>query len=167
MRNPALWLYLLGAITILSIALRRVLHRQVPLSDELYSKQIAIDHVHSGVGWIRSDGTMGSVNPGLAKTLAAIPAEVAGKRWTSLFPAADCARVEEFYRQSLLMGKTSFETAGQRFDGTRARVEVLLVAVHDHRLRLIGHHILVHDRTRELELEERLKKLTAGMAAAG
>ncbi len=47
--------------------LRRVLRRQAPLSDELYSKQVAIDHVHSGVAWVRADGTLGSVNPALAE----------------------------------------------------------------------------------------------------
>ena len=70
MRWMQLWLYLLGAVTVLVIALRRVLRRQAPLSDELYSKQVAIDHVHSGVAWVRADGTVGSVNPALARILA-------------------------------------------------------------------------------------------------
>jgi uncharacterized protein (DUF1501 family) len=38
-----LWLYLLFAVTILVIVLRRVLRRQTPLTDELYSKKVAID----------------------------------------------------------------------------------------------------------------------------
>ncbi len=84
MRSPALWLYLLATITILVIALRRVLHRQLPLSDEVYAKQVAIDHVHSGVAWVRNDGTIGSVNPALAKTLAAIPRELMGTAWTGM-----------------------------------------------------------------------------------
>ena len=57
-RSPELWFYLLGLSVLLVIALRRVLARQAPLSDELYSKTVAIEHVQSGVAWIRADGSM-------------------------------------------------------------------------------------------------------------
>jgi hypothetical protein len=43
---------------------------------------------------------------------------------------------------------------------------VLLVTVHDHKSRLIGHYCLVEDRTRELELEEQLRKLSPVEAEA-
>jgi hypothetical protein len=39
----------------------------------------------------------------------------------------------------LLSGKTQFDTYSQRVDGTYAWLNVLLVAVHDHRMRFIGH----------------------------
>ncbi len=158
MRSPSFWLYLLGAVTFLSIALRRALQRLTPLSDEIYSQQVVIDHVHSGVAWVRFDGTIGSVNPALAKTLAAIPRELVGSGWTVLFPARDRARVEEAYRQSLLSGKAAVETDVQRIDGTLAKANVLLVCVHDHRSRLIGHYCLVEDRTYVLELESALQR---------
>jgi hypothetical protein len=57
------WLYLLGIVTFLFIVLRRVLRRQPPLSDELYIKKVAIDHVHSGVAWVPEDGKLGWMNP--------------------------------------------------------------------------------------------------------
>ena len=166
MRNPSLWLYLLGAVTFLVIALRRVLRRQEPLNDAIYSKQVAIDHVHSGVTWVRSDGTIGSVNPALAKTLGASQKELIGTAWTSLFPPSDQPRLEEAYRQALLMGKIALEAEAQRADGTRARVDVLLVTIHDHKSRLVGHYCLMEDRTRSLELEEQIQKLSSEVAAA-
>lgn len=161
MRSPALWLYLLAAVTVLVIILRRVLHRQAPLSDDVFAKQIVIDHVHSGVAWVRFDGTIGSANPALAKTLAAIPRELMGSMWTIMFPMKERPRLEEAYRQSLLMGKVSLEVPAQRFDGTMAQVSVLLVSIHDHRSRFIGHYCLMEDRTQLLGLQAQVQKLSA------
>jgi PAS domain-containing protein len=165
MSRPALWLYLLGAVTVLLIVLRRVLQRQTPLSDELYSKQVVIDHVHSGVAWVRADGTVGSINPALAKTLQAFPKEILGEPWERLFPEKERPQVLEAYRQALLAGKTSLETLGARRDRSLARVNVTLVTVHDSRSRLIGHYCLMDDRTRELELEEQVEKLLTALEA--
>jgi PAS domain-containing protein len=165
MSHPALWLYLLGAVTVLLIVLRRVLHRQAPLSDELYSKQVAVDHVHSGVAWVRSDGMVGSVNPALAHTLAAFPREILGYPWELLFTEEERPRVLEAYRQALLMGTISLSTVGARTDGGFARVDVTLVTVHDSRTRFVGHYCLMQDRTREIELEEQVEKLTAALEA--
>lgn len=164
MRSPALWLYLLAAVTVLTIALRRVLHRQAPLSDEVYSKQVAIDHVHSGVAWVRNDGTIGSVNPALAKTMRVIPRELVGSAWTSLFPAKDRPRIEEAYSQALLMGKATLEVQAQRIDGSLAQANVLLVSIHDHRSRFVGHYCLMEDRTHVLELEGLIHRLSAEAA---
>jgi PAS domain S-box-containing protein len=166
MRSPALWLYLLAAVTVLVIALRRVLHRQIPLSDEIYSKQVAIDHVHSCVAWIRSDGMIGSVNPALAKAVNRLPRELIGQSWEVLFPLAEQPKLEEAHRQALLMGKIALETQAQRPDGTLAQVRVLLVTIHDHKSRLVGHYCLMEDRTRELELEQRIQKLNASLTPA-
>ena|SRR5277367_2489050 len=162
MRNPALWLYLLGTVTFLVVMLRRVLHRQMPLSDEIYAQQVAIDHVHSGVAWVGSDGLVSSINPAIAKTLALLPLELLGQPWNSFFPPGERNKVEDAYRQALLMGKTALETQVQRPDGTLRQVSVLLVTVHDHNLRLVGHHWLMQDRTREVELEEQIQKLAGG-----
>ncbi len=87
-----LWLYLLGAVTVLGIALRRVLRRQKPLDDELYSSKVAIDHVHSGVAWVRANGTIGSMNPALAGTLNVKQHELDGHDWLLLFPAERAKR---------------------------------------------------------------------------
>src|ERR1700722_6041692 len=110
MRSPALWLYLLAAVTVLVIALRRVLHRQIPLNDEIYSKQVAIDHVHSCVAWVRADGLIGSVNPALPTTAGRPPKELIGQPWEILFPAEEQPKLQEARRQGLLMGKIALET---------------------------------------------------------
>src|ERR1700686_5266839 len=140
MSRPALWLYLLGAVTVLLIVLRRVLQRQTPLSDELYSKQVAINHVHSGVAWVRADGTIGSVNPSLLATLCADSSKLIGRDWLEIFSADERGQLREAYSQMLLAGKISLEARTQRLDGTLAEASVLLVVVHDHKTRLIGHY---------------------------
>ena len=154
-----LWLYLLGAVTVLTIALRRVLRRQKPLDDELYSKNVAIEYVQSGVAWIRGDGTFGGVNASFAQTLHSTPEELAGREWYKMFPAEEHSRVHDAYSQMLLSGVHSFEGPAQRIDGERVWLNVKLVAAHDHKMRLVGHHCLVEDKTRERELEERLLHL--------
>lgn len=161
MHSPSLWLYLLGAVTVLVIALRRVLHRIAPLSDEVYAREVVIDHVHSGVAWVRFDGTIGSLNPALAKTLAVIPRELVGSHWTALFPAGDRPHMEETYSRALLSGTVALQADIQRLDGTLAKANVLLVCVHDHKSRFIGHYCLVEDRTYVSELEEELHRLGA------
>jgi PAS domain S-box-containing protein len=155
-----LWLYLLGLVTLLVIALRRVLRRQKPLSDELYSKQVAINHVHSGVAWVRADGTIGTVNPSLLATLGADSAKVIGRDWLEIFPMDDRDHLREAYRQMLLAGKISLETQARRFDGTLAEVSVLLVVVHDHKTRLIGHYCLLEDCAKIHQLQKEIRALT-------
>lgn len=154
-----LWLYLLGAITVLVIALRRVMRRQTPLSDELYSTKVAFDHLQSGVAWVRGDGTLGTVNSSLAATLSIDPQGLVGRDWLTMFPKMEHERAKEAYSQMLLSGKTQFDTYGQRSDGTYAWLNVLLVAVHDHKMRFVGHHCLVLDSTHTKILEDRVKEL--------
>ncbi len=149
MRWMQLWLYLLGAVTVLVIVLRRVLRRQAPLNDELYSKQVAIDHVHSGVAWVRADGTLGSVNPALAESLRTTPRELVGRAWQTLFPEKDRPGIQEAYGQALLSGRVSLQGSALRLDGSAAPVNLVLVTIHDHKARLIGHYCLVEDRTRD------------------
>ncbi len=162
MRWMQLWLYLLGAVTVLVIVLRRVLQRQGSLNDELYSKQVAIDYVHSGVAWVRGDGRLGSVNPALARSLKAVPRELVGREWKTLFPENERLGIQEAYGQSLLMGRVTRETTALRKDGSTANVNLDLVAIHDHNMRLVGHYCLIEDRTREVELEGQVRKLTHG-----
>lgn len=150
-----LWLYLLGAVTVLCISLRRVIHRQTPLSDELYSTKVAFDHLQSGVAWVRENGTLGMVNASLAATLGSEPKALIGRNWLDLFPRCDSERVREVYSRMLLLGVTNFEIQGQRADGAYSWLSVLLVAVHDHKMRFAGHHCLILDRTQNRLLEER------------
>jgi len=164
MRSPALWLYLLGAVTVLAAVLRRVLRRQIPLSDELYYKKVAVDHVQSGIAWVGADNLVRYVNPSLAKLVGLPPREILGKSWETFFPIEEQKRVEDIYHQALLMGKTSLETKVQRYHGGLASVSLLVVTVHDHKSRLVGHYCFVEDKTREMELEERIQRLSARIA---
>ena len=171
--GPQLWLYLLALVTFLTIALRRVLRRQIALSDELHVKTVAIEHVHSGIAWVRQDGAIGSINASFAATLNAVPRELVGRDWYEIFSQQDRARMKEAYSQMLLLGKANLEVHAKRTDGTYAGLEVLLVAQHDHKSRFIGHHCLAADRTRERLLEEQIRELTEdaeqhpGVASAG
>jgi PAS domain S-box-containing protein len=158
--GPELWLYLLALVTFLTIVLRRVLRRQIPLSDELHVKRVAIEHVHSGVAWVREDGAIGSINASFAATLNAVPRELIGREWYEIFSQQDRARMKEAYSQMLLLGKANLEVHAKRTDGTYAGLDVLLVAQHDHKSRFVGHHCLAADRTRERLLEEQLRELT-------
>src|SRR5438132_14202511 len=90
------YVYLLGTVTFLTIALRRVVRRQKPLNDELYSSRVAIDHVHSGVAWVRSDGRLGSVNAALARALGTTPQDLVGHEWVeTIFPKPEWPRIRE------------------------------------------------------------------------
>jgi PAS domain S-box-containing protein len=159
-----LWLILLGVATCLVIALRRTRRRQSPLDNELYSKRVAVDHVQSGVAWVREDGTFGSVNESFAKAFHKKPSEFAGREWYKVFGAADHARVRESYSQMMLMGIISFDAMGQRLDESPAWLNVRLVAVHDDHMRFVGHHCMIEDKTREHELEQRVLALEEACA---
>lgn len=149
-------LYLLGAVTVLGIALRRVIHRQAPLSDEVYSTKVAFDHLQSGVAWVRGDGTVGMVNLSLSETLSSDAQTLVGRGWLEIFATQERERIREAYSQMLLSGKTQFGTYGLRADGTFAWLNVLLVAVRDRKMKFVGHHCLVLDCTHTRLLEERL-----------
>ena len=171
--GPQLWLYLLALVTFLTIALLQKLRRQIPLSDELHVKTVAIEHVHSGIAWVRQDGAIGSINASFAATLNAAPRELVGRDWYEIFSQQDRVRMKEAYSQMLLLGKANLEVHAKRTDGTYAGLEVLLVAQHDHKSRFIGHHCLAADRTRERLLEEQIRELAEdaeqhpGVASAG
>lgn len=162
-----LWLYLLAAVTVLVISLRRVVQRQAPLSDELYSSKVAVEHVHSGVGWVRGDGMVGSVNQSLADSIGAKPGELLDHDWYLMFPRQERSRVKEAYTQMLLSGIASIDTLIERGDASQRPVNVRLVAVHDHKMRLVGHHCMVHDESRERSLQGQIKDLSEALASAG
>jgi PAS domain-containing protein len=161
-----LWLYLLAAVTVLVIALRRVLQRQTPLSDELYSSKVAVEHVYSGVAWVRNDGVVGSVNQALADEFGA-KSDLLEHEWYLMFPANERGRVKEAYTQMLLSGIANLDTLIEPADGRHQPVHLRLVAVHDHKLRLVGHHCIMHDSTRERALEKQIKQLSLALAQAG
>ncbi len=161
-----LWLYLLAIVTVLGIALRRVLRRLRPLDDELYSKTVAVEHVNTGVAWVGADGKIGAVNPALVRALEASREALVGHDWCSIFAPADRDRAQEAFTQMLLSGKATFDARGLRAHGGLSSFEVLLVAVHDHKMRFVGHHCIAEDRTRERELQERLDQLTHSSSIA-
>ena len=155
------WLYLLAAVTVLGIILRRTRRKMKPLDDELYAKTVAIDHVQSGVAWVRADGTFGSVNPSFARTFNFAAREVIGKEWTKMFPPEYHDKAKEQFSQTLLLGTATFNAPGIRADGLPLWLNIKTVAVTDHHMRFVGHHCLVEDRTRLCELEEHLRDLSA------
>jgi PAS domain S-box-containing protein len=153
------WLYLLAAVTVLGIALRRVLRRQTPLGDALYSKSVAVEHVHSGVAWVRADGKIGSVNQSFAMTFRCTPEQLKDQLWLTLLAENDRERARAAYSQMLLAGIDSLDCHGVRTDGSLAWLNVRMVAVHDHHMRFAGYHCLIEDRTHTRELEQRLALL--------
>jgi PAS domain S-box-containing protein len=156
------WLYLLAAVTVLGIILRRTRRKMKPLDDELYAKTVAIDHVQSGVAWVRADGTFGSVNPSFARTFNFAARDVIGKEWTKMFPPEYHDKAKEQFSQTLLLGTATFNAPGIRSDALPLWLNVQMVAVHDHHMRFAGFHCLVEDRTRLCELEENLRTLSIG-----
>ena len=159
-----LWLYLLAAITLLVIALRRVLLRQQPLNDALYSSRVAIEHVHSGVAWVRADGLISTVNPALLATLGASGDAVRNSHWHAMFATHELERVEAAYRQALIAGAATIQTQLKRGDGSLSYVELLMVTIHDHKTRFVGHYCLVEDQTAERELKAQVQELTASLS---
>jgi PAS domain S-box-containing protein len=158
-----LWLYLLAAVTVLVIVLRRVLQRLKPLDDQLYSSRVAIDHVQSGVAWVRADGTIGSMNLSFAATIGVKPEELVGHDWMLLFPQRERAKVRELHSQLMLLGIAATDTCVERANGSLAWLKMMLVAVHDSKTRFVGHHCLTEDRTRERQLEEKVQELAAAL----
>ena len=106
------WLYLLAVVTVLSIAYRRVLLRQKPLDDELFSRSVAFEHVHSGIAWVKcggpkNDALVSSMNVALAATLLLDLPKTRGMSWFDLFDPRDRPRLEAAYSQMLLAGKAT------------------------------------------------------------
>jgi PAS domain S-box-containing protein len=161
LQSPELWVYLLGLSVLLILALRRVVARQTPLSDELYSKSVAMEHIQSGVAWVSSDGKISAMNAAFLEILSGRLPDFRGRHWHTLFADQEAPQLEDAYRQLLLLGKVTFDAYGKRVDGTYAGLEVRLVAVHDHKMRFVGHHCLVADHTRERILEAQIREQSA------
>ena len=162
-----LWLYLLGAVTILTIALRRVLRRLNPLGEDLRREKLVIEQLPTGVAWVRGDGKFGSVNPAFAHAFDLSPGDLIGHEWYKIFPPSGHNRIQKAYAETLLMGVQTFSATGVRRDGSAVWLNVRLVPVHDRNARFIGHHCLVEDRTNEHELEALVDKLSHGDLARG
>jgi PAS domain S-box-containing protein len=162
-QSPELWVYLLGLSVLLVIALRRVKAQQDPLKDEVYTSTVAIEHVQSGVAWIRADGKIRSINGSFAKALGGDPKKLTGRDWHELFAPEDRDKIHEAYSQMLLLGRAELDAHGCRVGGGQSGLEVLLVAIHDYKMRFVGHHCLVLDRTREKVLEAQVEELTRAL----
>jgi PAS domain S-box-containing protein len=138
-----LWLYLLGLVTFLGIVVRRLMRLQKPLNDELYSKRVAIDHVSSGVAWVSANGALYSLNTSLSQMLGASQESLKGSDWMLLFAKGERDRVAQAYSQMLLAGLASLDTRLLDTHGGESDRELVLVAVHDHKMRFMGHHCIV------------------------
>ena len=151
-----LWLYLLAVATFLGIVVRRLLRRQKPLIDDLYYKRVAIDHVRDGVAWVTGGGRVSYVNPSLSRMLDAAPEQLYGKPWFEMFVPEERGRVQDAYSQMLLSGKAWLDAKVVDSRGVVTLRGLLLVAVHDHKMRLAGHHCILNDAVRVGRAEEEL-----------
>ena len=138
-----------------------------PLNDELFVKQVAVEHVQTGVAWVRKDSTIGSVNHSFAQTYRAAENQLVGREWLMMFPPEEHYRIRDAFSQSLLSGMASLDVPGVRADGSRVWMNMRLIAVHDHKMRFVGHHCLIEDQTRERELEQELAALKAAGSPTG
>jgi PAS domain S-box-containing protein len=161
-----LWLILLSVATILTVVLGWVLRRRKPSNAEFYSKTVAVEYLQNGVGWLRADGTFGSVNPSLAEAFHLAPGDFVGRNWYELFVEKDQERIRNVYGQVLLMGMTGFEEEAESANGARLWLNVRLVAVHDRKMGLAGLHCLIEDRTREHSLEDQVRVLEQRLSEA-
>jgi hypothetical protein len=66
----------------------------------------------------------------------------------------------------LLLGRATLDAHGRRLDGSHSGLEVLMVAIHDHKMRFVGQHCLVVDRTREKALESQVDETHEELGAA-
>jgi len=148
-----LWLYLLGLVTFLTIVVRRLLRRQKPLVDEIYAKKLAIHHVHDGVAWV-TDGRIRYMNPSLAQMLGWEAEKLRGETWFVMFPLEERERLEGAYAQTLLSGKERLVTNLRDSRGQKKKCNLILVTVHDHKMRLAGHYCIVSAAVRQMVEEE-------------
>ena len=162
-----LWLFLLAAVTFLVISRRRLRLLVTPLDDALYSTKVAVENVHSGWTWVRADGKISNANQSLADSLASKPTELVGRDWYSMFAPEERGRVKEAYTQMLLAGIASLETAIVRPDGSSRPVSLRVVAVHDYKMRLVGHHCMLQDQSQQRDLEFQILQLSEALNQAG
>ena len=94
LQSPEIWVYLLGLSVLLVIALRRVKAQQNPLKDEVYTNTVAIEHVQSGIAWVRANGKIHSINASFANTLGEEPRKIIRRDWYELFALQDRNRIK-------------------------------------------------------------------------
>jgi PAS domain S-box-containing protein len=124
--------------------------------DDLYAKRTAIDHVHDGVAWVTEGRRLGYLNPSLARMLDVAPEQLIGRSWFDMFAQSERGRVAEAYSQMLLAGKATLDVEVIDSGGRVTVRGLLMVAVHDHKMRLAGHHCILHDHAVEEQPEEQL-----------
>ena len=67
---------------------------------------------------------------------------MAGRDWLEIFPQSERERVKEAYRHMLRAGSASI--GALRFGGSGVpAAQIVLVAAHDHKARLVGHHCII------------------------
>jgi len=104
-------------------------------------------------------GRFDRLTPPLQTPWAGSPRSLPGE----LFAQQDRGKIQEAYSQMLLLGRATPDAHGRRLDGGHSSLEVLMVAIHDHKMRFVGHHCLVVDRTREKVLKAQVEQLTKSL----
>lgn len=161
-----MWVWFYGLSTLLGILYRRLWLKQLPLNKELNASRVAIDHIQSGVAWVREDGKIGSANPSLAESVSIRAASLVGHDWLELFPESERQNVQKAHAEMLLSGHSSVSTLLERADGSHAPADLRLVVIHDDKSKFLGHHCLIQDLTREWELQSQLRKLNQSLKQA-
>jgi hypothetical protein len=83
-----------------------------------------------------------------------------------MFAESDRARVEQVYSQMLLAGRASLSAATIDASGLETQREVLLVAVHDHKMRFMGHHCIIERVSEDGHEARHLQKSTRSQVSS-
>lgn len=160
-----MWIWFYGLSTLLGILYRRLWKKQAPLNNELTANRVAIEHVQSGIAWVKEDGVIGLVNPSLANSLSIRADKLEGGQWLDLFPVSERHRIQKAYSEALLAREMTLSTYLERADGSHAPINLCLVPVHDEKSQHLGHHCLILDLTRVEDLEQKLHRLNEALRA--
>jgi hypothetical protein len=84
------------------------------------------------------------------------PEQLQGRSWLEIFASSERGRMQQAYRQMLLAGRATLNARVVDSQGTVTVRGLLIVAVHDHKMRLAGHHCILNDQVREERAAEQL-----------
>ena len=96
------------------------------------------------------------LNPALAQMLDVAAEQLQGRSWLELFAPSERSRIQEAYSQMLLAGRATLDARVVDSQGTVSVRGLLIVAVHDHKMRLAGHHCILNDQARDERAAEQL-----------
>jgi PAS domain-containing protein len=105
---------------------------------------------------VTDSGRIGYLNPALARMLEVAPEQLKGRSWYDMFAPGERSRVQDAYSQMLLAGMATLDARIVDSGGTVKLRSLLMVAVHDHKMRLAGHHCILHECAAEERSEKEL-----------